>query len=108
MISRCYIEAHPGEDWRKVSDLFGEWLEKSTLLQSFGFSEGDAIAHRGIVLFCFKFPAHHGEKIELFPQWAKGTGRLFGGAEDGVIHLSDGESVSLPPEPVRSVPSWLK
>jgi hypothetical protein len=108
MITRWYIEARSGEDWRSVSHLFGEWLDKNTSLQSFGFSEDDSIERRGIRLLCFKFPSHHGENIVLFTQWAKGTGRLFGGLEDGVVRLSDGEAIMLPPEPEYLAPSWLK
>ncbi|NMG68137.1 hypothetical protein GPA19_24720 [Azoarcus indigens] len=108
MITRWYIEARSEENWLSVSNLFGAWLDKNASLQSFGFSEGDAIEHSGITFLCFKFPARHGENIALFPLWAKGTGRLFGGAENGTVRLSNGEEITLPPEPGLVTPSWLK
>jgi hypothetical protein len=108
MITCWYITAQPEENWRSVSNLFGEWLDANALLQSFGYSEGDTIEHHGITLLCFKFPAQHGEKISLFPKWANAIGRIHGGAEHGSVQLSNGQVVALPPEPVQQVPSWLR
>jgi hypothetical protein len=108
MITRWYIAARPEEDWRSVSNLFGEWLDTNASLQSFGSSEGDAIQHHGVTLLCFKFPAQHGEKISLFLKWANAIGRIHGGAENGSVQHGNGEVLTLPPEPMQVVPSWLR
>jgi hypothetical protein len=108
MITQWYVAAADVEDWRTVSNIFGEWLDKNASLQSFGYSEGDAVTHQETKMLCFKFPSHHGEKIELFSIWAATTGRTFGGAQDGVVKLNNSESFILPSEPSRPIPEWLK
>ena len=108
MITRWYIAAQPEENWRSVSNLFGEWLDANASLQSFGYSEGDAIEHKGVTLLCFKFPAQHGEKISFFPKWANAVGRIHGGADNGSVQLSNGEVLTLVPEPMQPIPSWLR
>lgn len=108
MINQWYISSREGEKWRDVSKLFGQWLEINSTVRSFGFSEGDEITHQGLMLLCFKFPGKHGPNIELFPEWAATTGRIFGGAHRGVVQLSNGDSFNLPSEPENTIPPWLK
>ena len=108
MITRWYIEARDGESWRDVSDLFMEWLQKNVTLKTFGFSEGDAIDYSTTRLYNFRFPAQHGKNISLFKTWAESTGRLFGGEKDGTVDLSNGETLTLPPEAPTPLPPWLR
>jgi hypothetical protein len=107
MITRWYIEAREGESWRDVSNLFMEWLKKNASLKTFGFSEGDSVDYEGTRLYNFRFPAKHGENISLFKTWAESTGRLFGGDEDGTVHLSNNQILTLPPK-ASTPPPWLR
>lgn len=111
MARRWYIESKNGDTWRSVSDDFGQWVEKHAAPKNFGWSEGDTVkVNEQIELFCFAFPEHHGEKIELFGAWASTTGRLFGEARNGKIYFpnNSGLVVTLPPEKKTTIPPWLK
>lgn len=108
MITSWYIAAEPGEKWRTVSNLFGNWLDANASLHSFGFSEGGALEYDGVTFLSFVFPEQHGENILLFPKWAEASGRVYGRAENGWVLLSNGEDLALPLEQVRPVPHWLR
>jgi len=108
MITRWYIEEAKGESWRSVSGQFMEWLVQNEAVDKFGFSEGDPISFQGKIFFSFRFPVHHGEKINFFERWAKTTGRIYGGEKNRIIQLSSGEKIELPPEPNHPIPPWLE
>jgi hypothetical protein len=108
MITRWYIEAREDESWRDVSNLFVDWLQKNAPQKMIGFSEGDAVDYSGKRLYNFYFPAHHGEKISLFKTWAESTGRLYGGDQDGTVHLSDDVTLMLLSKPATPPPLWLR
>jgi hypothetical protein len=108
VINHWYIEAREGEAWASVSGTFVSWLKANVKLDSFGFCDGDPVTLGGKSFLCFEFPAHHGEKIGLFARWAKSTTRIYGGAERGRIHFSDGQALILPSRPTGPIPPWLR
>lgn len=111
MAALWFIEAQKDEAWNDASHAFTDWLvetQSPSTLEPFGFSEGDELAHNGLSFFCFCFPSRYGEKIALFGEWAKTTGRRFGWTDGRLVHFSSGGTVLLPPDPVTPDLPWLK
>lgn len=47
----------------------------------------------------FCVPDHHGPAAELFEDWEKEQGRVFGRLDDSIVRLTSGDSFS--PTPIR-------
>lgn len=106
-----YIEIYGGDTWKSVSVLFKNWLTENGLTEDFGWSEGDILEiNDDLAFYCFNIPDHHGKKINLFEDWAKKTGRLYGIETDRKVVFPKDTSLNviLPPHPTVELPPWLK
>ncbi|MGY8810567.1 MAG: hypothetical protein ACKVK5_05990 [Pseudomonadales bacterium] len=111
MAQSRYIAMKDGDTWESVSKFFKDWLTERGLTDSFGWIEGDILTvNEDISFFCFSFPERHGEKIDLFNEWAREADRLYGvRSSRTVVFPADPKlNVVLPPETEVEVPPWLR
>ena len=111
MAQSRFIEFKDKESWISISRQFGDWLKTSKMGDGIGWSEGNQlILNDSIKFYCFDFPDRHLEKIGLFEEWAKSTGRLYGIAEGRKVRFPNNPKLDfiLPPNKPSELPPWLR